>query len=90
MSEQLKVSTAASPSETTSITSPPFSTKRNFPIGLAVRNKPGRKKNESSKGEEEWIENILEKPDIMYTTPGKRDTIFVGMDCGKWEQKQKQ
>ena len=112
MSQQLQVSTAASPSETASTTSSAFSTKRNlsrsvhkterslpsspqtktdviwtlakkFIISIAVRNKPGSKKNESSEGEEEWIENILERPDIMYTTPGKRDTSFVGMDCGK-------
>ena len=118
MSEQLQVSTAASPSGTTSTTSSAFSTKRNlsrsihkterslpssprtkadvirtlakkFIISIAVRNKPGRKKNESSQGEEEQIENIFERPVIMHKTPGKRDTIFVGMDCGKWEQKQK-
>ena len=39
--------------------------------------------------EEEWIENFLERSDNTYTIPGRRDTVYVGMDGGKREYKQK-
>ena len=42
-----------------------------------------------SEEEEEWIENFLERSDITYTTPGKRNTVYVGMPGGKREYKQK-
>ena len=56
---------------------------------IAVHNQSGRKKNKLSEEEEEWIENFLERSNITYTTPGKRDTFYVGMDDGKREYKQK-
>ena len=37
----------------------------------------------------EWLENFLESADITYTTPGRRDTVYVGMDHGKRQYKQK-
>ena len=39
--------------------------------------------------EREWLENFLERADITYTTPGRRDTVYVGMDHGKRQYKQK-
>ena len=54
-----------------------------------AKNKVGIKKNESSQEEREWLENFLERADITYTTPGRRDTVYIGMDHGKSQYKQK-
>ena len=48
-----------------------------------AKNKAGRKKNELSQQEREWIENFFERADLIYTTPGRRNTVYVGMDYGK-------
>ena len=53
-----------------------------------TKNKAGRK-NELSQEEREWLENFLERADITYTTPGRRNTVYVGMDHGKRQYKQK-
>ena len=50
--------------------------------------KSGRKMNKLSEEEEESIESFLERSDITYTTPGRRDTVYVGMDGDKREYKQ--
>ena len=42
-----------------------------------------------SQREREWLENFLERADITYTTPGRRDTVYVGMDHGKRQYRQK-
>ena len=55
----------------------------------AVHNKSGRKKSELSEIEEEWIENFLERSDIMYTAPGRRNTVYIGMHGVNSEYKQK-
>ena len=60
-----------------------------FNLRVAACNKSGSKKNELREEKEEWIENLLERPDIAYTTPGRRDTIYIGIDGGKREYKQK-
>ena len=44
--------------------------------------------NKLSEEEEESIESFLERSDITYTTPGRRDTVYVGMDGDKREYKQ--
>ena len=46
------------------------------------------KKNELSEEEKEWSDNFPERSDIAFTTPGRRDTIYVGMEGGKRECKQ--
>ena len=61
-----------------------------FKLRIAVaKSKAGRKKNKLSQEEREWLENFLEKADITNTTPGGRDTVYVGMDHGKRQSKQK-
>ena len=55
----------------------------------AVHNKSGRKKSGLCEIEEEWIENFLERSDITYTAPGRRNTVYVGMHGVKSEYKQK-
>ena len=47
---------------------------KKFNLSIAVHNKAGRKKNKLSEDEEEWIDNFLERSDIMYTTASRRDT----------------
>ena len=42
-----------------------------------------------SQKEREWLENFLERAHITYTTPGRRDTVYVGMDHGKRQYWQK-
>ena len=59
-------------------------------LRVAVHSKSGRKKNELSEEEKDWIQNFLEGSDITYTTPRRRDTVYVGMYGGKREYKQKQ
>ena len=49
----------------------------------------GSKKNELSEEEEKWIENFLERSGITYTTPGRRDCVYVGMNGSKRDYKQK-
>ena len=58
-------------------------------LRIALYYKSRRKKNELSEEEEKWIEKFLEISDITYTTPGRRDTVDVGMDGSKREYKQK-
>ena len=51
---------------------------------LRIAGKISIKKKESSKEEEEWNDKFLEKSNIMCTIPGRRDTLYVGMDgCTK-------
>ena len=54
-----------------------------------AKNKAGRKKNELSQQEREWIENFFGRADLIYTMPGRRNTVYVGMDYGKRQYKQK-
>ena len=42
---------------------------KKFNLRIAVHNKSGRKKNELSEEEEEWIDDFVERSDIIYTTP---------------------
>lgn len=63
---------------------------KKFKLRIAVQsNKPGRKKNMLNDDERVWLESVLERADITYTTPGRRDAIYVGMDGGKRRYKQK-
>ena len=62
---------------------------KKFNLHIAVHDKSERKKNELSKKEKGWINNFLERSDINYTIPGRRDTVYVGMDGGKRKYKQK-
>ena len=63
---------------------------KKFKLRMAVaKNKAGRKKNELRQEAREYLENFLERADITYTTPGRCDTVFVGMDYGNRQYKQK-
>ena len=58
-------------------------------LRIAVDNNSGRKKDEFSEEVEKLMENFLERSEITYTTPGKRDTVCVEMNDGKRESKRK-
>ena len=58
-------------------------------LRIAVDNNSRRKKDEFSEEVEKLMENFLERSEITYTTPGKRDTVCIGMNDGKRESKQK-
>ena len=45
--------------------------------------KAGRPKNEMTESEKEWLKNLLDKPDITYVTPGRKDHRYVGKVDGK-------
>ena len=53
------------------------------------KNKAEREKNKLSQEEREWLESVFERADITYTTPGRPDTVYVGMDHDKHQYKQK-
>ena len=59
---------------------------------IQIKDSTGKKqskKNELSQEEREWLEKLLEGADLTYTTPGRRDTVYVGMDHRKRQYKQK-
>ena len=58
-------------------------------LRIAADNNSGRKKDEFSEEVEELMDNFLERLEITHTTPGKRDTVCVEMNDGKWESKRK-
>ena len=63
---------------------------KKFKLMIAVtENKGVRKKNELNQKQREWLENVLKRADMTYTTPGRRDTVYVAMDHGKRQYKQK-
>ena len=59
-------------------------------ILVAVHNNSGRKKNKLNEKKEEWIENFLERSNITHIAPGRRNTVYVGIDVGKREYNQQQ
>ena len=34
-----------------------------------------------TESEKEWLKNFLDKPDITYVTPGRKDRRYVGSLC---------
>ena len=51
---------------------------RTKPIQLKV----GRPKNKLTESEKEWLKNFLDKPDITYVIPGRKDHRYVGkVEC---------
>ena len=39
----------------------------------------GRKKNLLSEGEVDWVMAFLNQPDISYTTPGRKNNVYLGI-----------
>ena len=55
-----------------------------------TQSKAGRPKNELTESEKERFKNFLDKPDITYATPGRKDYRYVGKVGGKSQYVQKQ
>ena len=54
-----------------------------------TQSKAARPKNELTESEKEWLKNFLDKPDITYVTPDKKDHRYVGKVDGKSQYVQK-
>ena len=48
-----------------------------------TQSKAGRPKNELTESGKEWVKNFLDKPDITYVTPGRKDHRYVEKVDGK-------
>ena len=49
-----------------------------FNVKVKLAQKVGRKKNELPEQENQWLVEFLNRPDISYTTPGRRDNVYLG------------
>ena len=58
-------------------------------IKLTGKSKRGRPKNEFTTDELAWLLEFLNRPDITYTTPGRKDQRYVGKIDGKSQFVQK-
>ena len=59
-----------------------LSKKFNLRINLATK-KLGRPVNELSADEIEWLLEFMERPDVTYTNPGRKDQRYIGKENGK-------
>ena len=48
-----------------------------FNVKIQFGQKTGRKKKVLSENEQQWVKDFLDRPDISYTTPGRRDVLLV-------------
>ena len=60
-----------------------LSQKFNLRIKLTLNKKQGRPENELSPKENEWLIEFMDRPDITYTNPGKKNQRYVGKENGK-------
>ena len=59
-----------------------LSEKFDLRINLSTK-KPGRTGNELCTDEIDWLSEFMERPDITYTNPGRRDQKYIGKENGK-------
>ena len=57
---------------------------------IALSKKRGRKYEDLSEEEVNWLKNYLERPEMTYINPGKKDNVYVGKVDGKSMYVQKQ
>ena len=50
-----------------------------FNVKVKFCEKVGRKNNVLSDLEQQWVEEFLNRADISYTTPGRRDNVYLGV-----------
>ena len=56
---------------------------------LRVQRQQEHQQDELTENEKEWLKNLLDKPDITYVTPGRKDHRYVGKVDGKSQYVQK-
>ena len=56
---------------------------------IQFQNKRGRKKDELNDEEREWLIEFLDRSDTSYTTPGRKDHVYVGKIKGEKQYQQK-
>ena len=49
-----------------------------FNIRIKYQTKAGRKENVLTEEEKEWLVNFFDRADITYTTPGRKDHVYIG------------
>ena len=49
-----------------------------FNVKVKLAQKVGRKKNELTEQENQWLVQFLNRPDISYTTPARKDNVYLG------------
>ena len=59
-----------------------LSKKFSLRINFATK-KPGRSVNKLSADEIEWLLEFMERPDVTYTNPGRKDQRYIGKENGK-------
>ena len=51
--------------------------------------KAGRKRIDLTEEERKWLIEFLDRPDMTYTTPGRRDNVYIGKENGEKQYVQK-
>ena len=54
-----------------------------------VPKKAGRKRNDLTEEEKKWLIEFLDRSDMTYTTPGRRDNVYIGKENGEKQYVQK-
>ena len=63
---------------------------KKYKMRIALSKKQGRKYEDLSEEEVTWLKDFLERPEMTYINPGKKDNIYVGKVDGKSVYVQKQ
>ena len=63
---------------------------KKYKMRIALCRKRGRKYEDLSEEEVKWLKNYLERPEMTYINPGKKDNVYVGKVDGKSVYVQKQ
>jgi len=63
---------------------------KKYKMRIALATKRGRKYEGLNEEEVEWLKNYMERPEMTYINPGKKDNVYVGKVNGKSSFVQKQ
>ena len=63
---------------------------KKYKVRIALCKKRGRKYEDLSEEKVNWLKNYLERPEMTYINPGKKDNVYVGKVDGKSMYVQKQ
>jgi len=63
---------------------------KKYQMRIALSKKKGRKCEDLSEEQVEWLREYLERPEMTYINPGKKDNVYIGKIDGKSQYVQKQ